>query len=165
MNAIHLHLMLTHVPVLGTVFALLLLGLGLARRSDELKKAALWAFALFAAFAVPVFLTGEPTEELVERLPGVSKAAIESHEDVAKIAFGLILSLGAVALGGLAWLRRRPVSQRFALSVFTLALAASGLLAWTANLGGKVRHTEIGGSPPSTFSSGSAKRDSPAMRD
>lgn len=144
MTTVHLHLMLTHVPVLGTVFALLLLTLGLVRRSEELKKVALWAFTFFAALAIPVFLTGEPAEELVEGLPGVSKAAIETHEDVAKIVFGLILLLGAVALGGLACLRRRPVPQWFGFSVLTLALATSGLLAWTANLGGKVRHTEIG---------------------
>jgi uncharacterized membrane protein len=145
MNAVHLHLMLTHVPVLGTVFALGLLIVGLLRRSDELKKMALWTFALSAAFAIPVFFTGEPAEDSVKRLPGVSKAAIEEHEDVAKIAFGVILSLGAVALGGLALLRRRLVPRAFAISILTLAIVAGGLLAWTANLGGKVRHTEIVG--------------------
>ncbi len=143
MNTVHLHLMLTHVPVLGTVFALLLLGLGLVRRSEELKKSALWAFALFAAFAIPVFLTGEPAEEVAERLPGVSKAAIETHEDTAKIAFGLVLSLGVIALGGLAFLRKRQMPKWFAVSLFAWAVATSGLLAWAANLGGKVRHTEI----------------------
>ena len=151
--------MLTHVPVVGTIFALLLLGTGLLRHSDELKKVALWSFALFAALTIPVFLTGETAEELVERLPGVSKPAIETHEDIAKIAFGVILSLGAFALGCLAVLRRRPVPQSLALSVFTLALITGGLLAWTANLGGKVRHTEISADRSSALSTILKTRD------
>ena len=143
MNTVHLHLLLNHVPVLGTVFALVLLGVGLLRHSDEIKKVAFCAFAIFAAFAIPVFLTGEPAEKAVEHFPGVSETIIETHEEAGTIAFGVILSLGAVALGGLAFFRRRPVPQWFALSVLALAIATSGLLGWTANLGGKVRHTEI----------------------
>ena len=143
MTTVHVHLMLTHVPVLGTVFALGLLTVGLLRRSDELKKMALWAFAVSAAFAIPVFLTGEPAEDAVKRLSGVSKAAIETHEDAAKVAFGVVLALGALALGGLALLRRRSVPQWFAVSMLGLSLVSGGLLAWTADLGGKVRHTEI----------------------
>jgi len=41
MNAAHLHLIVNHVPVLGPVFALLLLSLGMIRRSVDLKKAGL----------------------------------------------------------------------------------------------------------------------------
>ncbi|HZS16348.1 MAG TPA: hypothetical protein VFA51_00285, partial [Candidatus Udaeobacter sp.] len=82
----------------------------------------------------------------VEHLPGVSKSAIETHEDVAKVAFAVILSLGAIALAGLAFFRRRPMPKWFALSALALAIATSGLLVWTANLGGKVRHNEIGAS-------------------
>ena len=145
MNPVHLHLILTHVPVLGTLFAVALLAISLARNRDELKKVALWSFVVLAALSIPLFLTGEPAEEAVENLSGVSKAAIEAHEDAAKVAFGVILSLGAIALGGLALFRRRPMPRWFTLSVLALALATSGLLAWTANLGGKVRHTEVGG--------------------
>ena len=117
MNPVHLHLILTHVPVLGTLFAVVLLGIGVARRSDELKKIALWSFAVFAALSIPLFLTGEPAEEAVEHLPGVSKSAIETHEDVAKVAFAVILSLGAIALAGLAFFRRRPIPQWFSAGV------------------------------------------------
>jgi hypothetical protein len=38
-NATHLHLMLNHIPVIGTDFALLLLLAALAQKSDERKKA------------------------------------------------------------------------------------------------------------------------------
>lgn len=151
MNAVHLHLLLTHAPVLGAIFATVLLAAGVARRSDELKKVALWALVVFAVVAIPLYLTGEAAEEAVEHLPGVSEAAIKTHEDAAKVAFGVILSLGAIALGSLAFLRTLSVPQWFAVSVFVLAVATSGLLVWVANLGGKVRHTEIDAGASSTL--------------
>ena len=48
MNPAHLHLMLNHIPVLGTAFGLGLLAFALWRRSDELKKTALGVFVLVA---------------------------------------------------------------------------------------------------------------------
>jgi hypothetical protein len=33
---------------------------------------------------IPAYLTGEPTEELVENLTGVSKSSIEQHEEAAR---------------------------------------------------------------------------------
>jgi len=79
MNATHLHLMLNHLPVLGTAFGLGLLLFGLWRRSNELKKTALGVFVIIALAGVPVYLTGEPAEDGVESLPGVSKPIMEQQ--------------------------------------------------------------------------------------
>jgi len=52
---------------------------------------------------------------------------------------------GAAALAAL-WLSRGKAVASWCLSpVLLLALVAAGLMAWTANLRGKVRHTEIRG--------------------
>ena len=77
MNATHLHLMLNHIPVIGTGFALLLLLVALAKRSDEWKKVSLWFFVLIALLTVPAYVTGEPAEDGVKGLPGIAKAVIE----------------------------------------------------------------------------------------
>lgn len=106
MTLTHLHLMLNHVPVLGTAFGLGLLAFGIWRQSDELKKAALGFFVIAALIAIPAYLTGEPAEEVVESLPGVSDTIIEQHEQAAVIAFTGIVALGVVALAGLFFLRR-----------------------------------------------------------
>src|SRR5688500_14191615 len=98
MNLTHVHLMLNHVPVLATAFGLGLLVLAAWRRSDEVKKVALGLFVVGALLAVPVYLTGEPAEDAVEQLPGVSKAIIEQHEDAAAVAFTAIAVLGVAAL-------------------------------------------------------------------
>ena len=159
MDPVHLHLMLNHLPVVGTLFAFLLLGFALIKRSNELKKVALGTFAIIAALAIPAYLTGEPAEELAEKLPGVTESVIDPHEDAAKIAFALILATGAVALSGLVVLRAKTVPQLFAVSVLALSLAAASALAWTANLGGKIRHTELRSDAPPAHSTNNTKDD------
>jgi hypothetical protein len=148
MNGPHWHLILNHIPVLGTAFGLGLLLFALWRKSDELKKAAFGALVIIALLAVPAYLTGEPAEGGVKGLPGVVKSDIEHHEEAATIAFVGVLVLGLGALLGLIVSRRgRTVPVWFSSLIVAAALIVSGLMAWTANLGGQVRHTEIRGGP------------------
>jgi uncharacterized membrane protein len=144
MNAAHLHLMLNHIPVLGTAFGLALLAWGLIRRSDELRRASLGVLVIVALFAIPAYLTGEPAEEAIEHLSGVNEDAIEEHGEAAKFAFAGDLVLGAIALGGLIVFR----GSRFApawldILVLVLAVLVFAMMVRTANLGGHIRHPEI----------------------
>ena len=143
MNSIHLHLLLNHVPVIGAVFGVFLLAAAFARRSDELGKAALGLFALLAATSVVVFLTGEPAEELVEKLPGFSEAITERHEDVALIAVVSMGLTGLFCLITLAVFRKRPLARWVTPVALVISLGVAGLMGYTANLGGQIRHTEI----------------------
>lgn len=145
MNPVHLHLMLNHVPLFGSTISLLLLFVAIWRRSDELKRVAFGMLVLSALLTVPVYFTGEPTEEAVEHLPGVVRSAIHSHEDAAKIAFASMILTGLVALTNFALFRRgRLVPTWFTTTALMLSLVTGLLMARTANLGGKVRHTELG---------------------
>jgi len=144
MNAAHIHLMLNHVPVLGTAFGLGLLVIASWRKSEELKKTALSVFVVVALLAVPVYLTGEPAEDVVKPLPDVSKPVIEQHEEAATVAFTGVLVLGVAAFAGLLPFRRGKILPAWYGSVMLAAsVIVGGLMAWTANLGGQVRHTEI----------------------
>ena len=150
MNAAHFHLLLNHIPVVGAFFTLLLLAAAVARRSEELKKAALWALVLVAAFAVPTYLTGEPAEMVIMDLPDVTEAVVDQHQDAAKIALALVSAGGIAALAGLVVWRAKTVPHRFAVALLAWSVAALGVLGWTANLGGKIRHTELRGTSPAT---------------
>jgi uncharacterized membrane protein len=150
MNPTHLHLILNHVPVLGTAFGLGLLVFGMARKSQELKKAALGVSVIVALLAVPAYLTGEPAEDGVKALSGVAMPVIEQHERAATVAFTGILVLGAAALTGLLLFRSgQQLPSWFGSLMLAASLIVSGLMAWTANLGGQIRHSEIrsGASP------------------
>jgi uncharacterized membrane protein len=118
-----------------------LVGWALLRKSEELKKMSLGFFIIIALLAIPAYLTGEPTEELVENLPSVSKASIEQHEEAAQVAFTGVLIVGAAALGGLIFCRRGK--NWLSVIVLVLSLIVFVLMARTANLGGLIRHTEI----------------------
>ena len=146
MNWAHIHLVVNHVPVLGTIFGLLLFGYAVVRRDEGLKRIGLAAFAIVALLALPVFFTGEPAEGVVKGTAGISEPVVEAHEGAALFALIAVELLGAVALAGLLVTRRgrRPLPAAFARATVLVSVIAAGLMARTANLGGKIHHTEIG---------------------
>jgi hypothetical protein len=143
MDVIHLHLLLNHVPLIGAIGVILLLGLALLRNSGELGKVALGFLVLLGAVAGVVFLTGEPTEELVERLPGVSETIMEAHEEVALVATIAMGGLAALALAALVVYRHRTLPRWVGATGMIGTIGVVGIMAYTANLGGQIRHTEI----------------------
>lgn len=149
MNYAHLHLVLNHVPVVGTAFALALIFFAVLRNSDELRRASLLAVFVVALVAVPAFLTGEPAETAVERLPGVAASNISAHETAAGISLAFLGLAGLIALAGLTMFRgAAAIPRRFFTAFALLVIVVCGLMAWTANLGGQIRHPEISGKTP-----------------
>lgn len=144
MSGVYVHLLLNHVPILGTFFGLALLLLGLARRSDEVARAAWLALVVAALVALPVYFSGEPAEQAVKGRPEVSNVLIERHEEAAERAFAAVSVLGVVCLLALIAARgeRRP-ARGFTAATLILALVAGGLMAYAASLGGQIRHAEI----------------------
>ena len=83
MNWAQVHLWLNHLPVLGTLFGLVLLIAALLWKNEDWKRLSLIVFVIIGLIAIGTYLTGEPAEEVVEDVPGVSEAAIEPHEESA----------------------------------------------------------------------------------
>lgn len=143
MNSSQIHLALTHAPVFLSIIGFVVLAVAMIVKNDTLTKTSFY-FLLFAGiFAVPVFFTGEGAEEAVEHLPGVSEAAIEQHEDLAKFAFGMVSAVAVISLMGLLLFKNAKILRLTRPLVFFLALATAGIMSATAHLGGQVRHTEI----------------------
>lgn len=143
-NDAHLHLLLNHIPILGSAFALLILGYGLLRKSDDVIRLGLLMFFVIGAAAVAVYFTGEPAEEMVEDLAGVSHDLIEEHEDAAKFATIVTAAAGVLALLSLLLHRgRRSAARAATLLTLVVGLAGAVAMARTGTLGGVIRHTEI----------------------
>jgi uncharacterized membrane protein len=144
MSVVHLHLLLTHVPVLGVLFGTLLLLIGVFRRNDTLRRTALVVFLATGVAAGATYLTGEPAEDAVEHLPGVTEPIIERHEDAALVATLGAAALAVVSLVGLIRYRKgKTITTGFVTIALLAGIAVSAAMAWTANLGGQIRHTEI----------------------
>ncbi|GBD39816.1 MAG: hypothetical protein KatS3mg078_2024 [Deltaproteobacteria bacterium] len=144
MNWAHIHLMLNHIPVVGTGLVILLLIVALARKSKELTNVTLIFTILISLATIPVYLTGEPAEEVIEDMPGIREELIEEHEEQAEIAFIFIEVTGFLALIALVTnIYSQKIAQRMALLTLLALIVSGGLMAWTANLGGKIQHEEI----------------------
>ena len=96
LNAAQIHLSLNHFPVVLAVVSLPFLAWGLFRGSELSRKTGLMLALLAAVTAVPAFLTGEPAEEVVERL-GASDALVHEHEEAAEAALVAVLAFGSLA--------------------------------------------------------------------
>lgn len=146
MTAAHFHLALNHIPVLGSLFGTLLLGYGLWRNQEAVQDLMLGFLVFVGAVAIPVYLTGEPAEEIVEGLAGVSHDAIEVHESWGQYAFIASIVTGVASL---LVLTLRLVGRRLARwmvpGVLVLSLLTTGVMVYTANLGGKINHEELRG--------------------
>ncbi|MBK9017729.1 MAG: hypothetical protein IPM82_28835 [Saprospiraceae bacterium] len=144
MDATHLHLLLNHFPIIGTVLGVGVMIYGYITSSDQVKKAALWTWFVMALIAIPVFLTGEPAEESVEGIAGVSEALIEEHEEAAELAIWLMEALGLLSLVTLVLSKTKDsLSKPLVLVSTVLGLVVFGAMARTGYLGGQIRHTEI----------------------
>ena len=145
MTLSHLHLILNHVPTVGSAVALALLLLAFLRRNDHLKIAGLEVLFLIAVLTLPVFFTGVGAQrELRARKAVVSDTAIREHEDVAIAGFAVTEFAGFVAWVALFQFRRMGGATRglvpAVMVLLVIALVFSGR---AANLGGEIRHPEM----------------------
>lgn len=143
MNSAHWHLILNHIPVLGTFFAAGLLVAGIFGHSRQIKRSGLVFLLLSTVAVIPTVLTGEGAEEIVEER-GVSHEMIHEHEEQAEVAQWFMLALGLVALGALvADYRRLPVTNVLIFACLLGAVAIGIVMINVATSGGQISHPEI----------------------
>ncbi len=143
MTGVHLHLLVNHAPLFGAIFALVLLAASFIWAPDVLRRTALLALVFTALGGVAADLTGEPAEDAIRGFPGVRREVIHEHEELGEKSFIAASILGVLALGALARWRRSPVPKGVALGALAGAVVVTGMMSYTALLGGQVRHTEV----------------------
>lgn len=141
MNFAHLHLLVNHVPVIIAITGIPVLALGLWLRNLTLTRTGLTLFVVAALAALAAYFTGEPAEEHLEGVAGLSETLIGRHEAAALAATIALGALGVLSLAALVFRRGR---SRVAASVLlVLSLAPAALIGVAANRGGQIRHPEI----------------------
>jgi uncharacterized membrane protein len=144
MNLPHVHLLLNHFPIIGTMIALGLFLFALIGKSEDLKRAALVIFAGIALLSIPTYMSGNGAADALSKLPGVSKNAIAAHNNAALISIVFMELTGLFAWLAL-WQSRRFRQTRgwTVVAVLLLSVAAVYYMAVTGNTGGQIRHEEI----------------------
>ena len=143
MNWAHIHLAVNHVPVILVPVAVALLAFAVVRKSADVSTVSLGLFVIAAVFGGGVFLTGEPAEEVVEDLPGISESAIETHEEAAEAAALTTGLAGLLAVAAIVVGRGRQAPIWLLGTTLVVGLGAAGMMAGAANLGGRIHHPEI----------------------
>lgn len=148
MNAAYLHIALVHIPVVLTPVSVILLAIAHLRSSLVVARVALGILIAASLMAVCAYFLGEGAEEVVEHLPGILESTIEDHEESASLSLGFTIAAGLLSLMSWVAISRGSALERALLAItFMVATASSASLAYTAHLGGIIRHPEIVSSP------------------
>lgn len=144
MNDAHLHLLVNHFPIIGTLFGLGILIAGMLLKNNSVKNTAYILFIVAAIFAAFSMGTGEGAEELVEDLPNIGKQIIHEHEEIAE-KFALIMYVtGFLGLLSLyTSIKNHKLAKTFSIITLIFALIAAVFAKSVGTTGGEIRHTEI----------------------
>lgn len=144
MNDAHLHMVVNHFPIIGTIFGFGILIIGLVLKNKVLINTSYVLFIVSGIFGAISMGTGEGAEELVEDMPNIGKQIIHEHEELAEKIAILLYVLSGLSLAGL-FLNFKNHSKAKLLSFLTLIIATAGLFLaqQVGTSGGEIRHTEI----------------------
>lgn len=143
MSPVHFHLFFSHFPIAGVFIGLVILLFGRLFKQEAVVKTGLWLLfiASFSVFAMNA--SGEEAEEVVEHIEGVSHHLIHEHEEAAEKVVWVALITGLMSLISLWAIQTgRKFANRLLVIVSLFAFLAAGAIAYTAKLGGSIRHAE-----------------------
>jgi predicted MFS family arabinose efflux permease len=116
----------------------------LISKHSIIENTGLVTLVILTLLSIPAFLTGEGAEETVEHIQGVSEYYLEQHEELAGIAFWLMVTTGTMALITFVIAQIRN-TRNILLKIITVMLATGtfGIMTVVGNYGGKIRHSEL----------------------
>lgn len=149
MNLAHVHVVLNHIPSIGTCVGVALLLFALYKKSDSLLKVSFQILLLVGLAVLPTYITGNAAQATLRSRPEIPQALIETHQNSAIITLILMTITGTLAWFGLWQFRRfsRPGTLNTS-SVLIFGLLTAIFILRTASMGGLISHPEIRGPEP-----------------
>lgn len=144
MNDAHLHMVVNHFPIIGTIFGLGILIFGIFLKNNSLKNTAYFLFIIAAVLGFLSMNTGEGAEEIVEDFPNIGKKIIHEHEEIAEKLALVLYALGLVSIIGLyLTIKNNAKANLVSYLAVIIAVVAVFLGKQVGTSGGEIRHTEI----------------------
>jgi len=146
MNDAHLHLVVNHFPIIGTIFGLGVLIFGMIFNSNATKNVAYGLFIVSAVFAFISDQTGGGAAHMVKEISNIDlgNETIKKHAQLGGKFALVCYAMAALSLVGL-FLNAKNNSRGKLVSFLVLLIAgvAVYLGAEVGTTGGEIRHTEI----------------------
>jgi hypothetical protein len=139
----HLHLLVNHAPIFGSLFALVLFIASYFTAPDIFRRTALVIVIATALAGAAADLSGDAAKDAIRGFPGVKREIVQAHEKMADKAYILGGVLGVLALAALIFYRRRPIPGGVTIAAILATAFVGGAMVYTGLLGGQIRHTEV----------------------
>ncbi len=144
MNEAHLHMVVNHFPIIGTILAIGILIAGVVLKNSTVRNTSYFIFIIAAIFGGLSMGTGEGAEGVVEDMPTVGWEIIHEHEEIAEKLALLLYGLGVLSVVAL-YLNFKKNTKEKLVSIFILGIGIVSLflVQKVGTTGGEIRHTEI----------------------
>ena len=144
MNLAHFHIMVNHVPSLGSILGLLLLALGIYKKDETIKQFAYFVLVLITMAVLPTYVSGAEAQRIVKTSASYSAGMVQLHQNLAMVTLLVMTFAGMFAWFGTWEIRRQKRSGSLTTAAtLILTTAAVVLVLDTASIGGKINHSEI----------------------
>ncbi len=144
MNGAHLHMVVNHFPIIGTILGFGILIAGISLKNNTIKNTAYCLFVVGAIFAAISMATGDGAEDMVVKMPTVGRHIIHEHEEMAEKLALILYILGMISIIGLYFnFKKKPKANLVSYLALTIVIVAIFLGKETGTTGGEIRHTEI----------------------
>lgn len=140
----HLHIVLNHFPLIGSVFVLGFLIASAYMKNDGMRRVSLILFVVLGLLAIPTYITGAAAGWAYQGRPDMSVQILDAHRDAALLAFVFIGLTGLVSWLVL-WRERRygRASTAGFYAVLALGIVALLTIVEAGSLGGTVLRPEL----------------------
>ena len=153
MIPVEAHLFLNHVPVIGLVFGLVFMAIGISKASAQAMRAGLRTFVGVGVLGIPVGASGLVSAKVLASEPWLDANAVGTHQLAGIITVVFLVALAGLALVARFMLRNSSTPSRASMrAMSTLAVVGLIVALWTAYLGGGLRHSELRDRTSSTSS-------------
>lgn len=137
-------MIVNHFPIIGTIFGIGILLVGILQKNKTVKNTAYCLFIVAALFAAISMATGDGAEEMVRNMPNIGREIIHNHEEIAEKLVLILYLLGITSMIGLYTnFKNHSKASLVAFLALTIASVSVLLAIETGISGGEIRHTEI----------------------
>jgi uncharacterized membrane protein len=148
MHPVQAHMLVNHLPIIGTAIGLMLVVAAMVRQNDALRRAGLIIYLVMGLAVIPATITGDEAEHAVEDTAGVSEAVLEAHEEGGERLRNIMA--GVAIVGGLMLIP--AVNEKGGKVLLGMWVAGATIACVMAvnvgHQGGQIRRPELRGEQP-----------------